>query len=152
RPLHVALPILPGLGAQGGCARAGDARLHRSSNHCIDDGVRSAFRHFGDYHRGLVDVPVGVRTGMGDAPRRRRDRTNGPGREKEPLKMLNWKDRVSMAAPRLAIVAHDLAMVWLCWAALHHFRYAMLPAGPAPGIEATEILLVLLAQGAVFWQ
>jgi FlaA1/EpsC-like NDP-sugar epimerase len=66
--------------------------------------------------------------------------------------MLNWKDRVSMAVPRLAIVAHDLAMVWLCWTALHHFRYAMLPAGPAPAIEPVEILLVLLAQGAVFWQ
>src|SRR5690606_41816363 len=66
--------------------------------------------------------------------------------------MLNWKDRVSMAVPRLAVVAHDLGMVWLCWAALHHFRYLMLPVIPAPPLSTSEILLVLGAQGAVFWQ
>ncbi len=57
-----------------------------------------------------------------------------------------------MAVPRLAVVAHDLAMVWLCWAALHHFRYLMLPVIPAPPLSPSEILLVLCAQGAVFWQ
>ncbi len=66
--------------------------------------------------------------------------------------MLNWKDRASMAIPRLAVVAHDLAMVWLCWTALHHFRYAMLPVLPAPPMSTGEVLLVLVAQGAVFWQ
>lgn len=66
--------------------------------------------------------------------------------------MLNWKDRASWTAPRLAIVIHDLAMVGLCWAALHHFRYALLPVLPASPISSVELLLVLGAQGAVFWQ
>ena len=57
-----------------------------------------------------------------------------------------------MAVPRLAVVAHDLSMVWLCWTALHHFRYLMLPVIPAPPLSTSEILLVLGAQGAVFWQ
>ncbi len=66
--------------------------------------------------------------------------------------MLNWKDRVSMATPRMAIVAHDLFMVWLSWTALHHFRHAMQPGVPFPSLATAEILLVLAAQGAVFWQ
>lgn len=66
--------------------------------------------------------------------------------------MLNWKDRVSMATPRMAIVVHDLFMVWLSWTALHHFRHAMQPGVPFPSLATAEILLVLAAQGAVFWQ
>ena len=66
--------------------------------------------------------------------------------------MLNLKDRVAVTLPRLAVVAHDLGMVWLCWLALHQFRYALQPLNAAPAMAAAEVLLVLLAQGAVFWQ
>jgi len=66
--------------------------------------------------------------------------------------MVNWKDRVSTTAPRMAVVAHDLCMVWLCWLGLHQFRYSMLPVVPSTPWLSTEILLVLAAQGAVFWQ
>jgi len=66
--------------------------------------------------------------------------------------MVNWKDRVSTTTPRMAVVAHDLCMVWLCWLGLHQFRYSMLPVVPSTPWLSTEILLVLAAQGAVFWQ
>jgi hypothetical protein len=51
----------------------------------------------------------------------------------------------------LAVVAHDLAMVWLCWVGLHQFRYSLLPDPPALPLWSTEMPIVLLAQGLVFW-
>ena len=66
--------------------------------------------------------------------------------------MRNLKDRVTVTLPRLAVGAHDLGMVWLCWVALHQFRYALQPASAIHGVGLAEILLVLGAQGAVFWQ
>lgn len=65
---------------------------------------------------------------------------------------INLQDRIAVALPRLAVGAHDLIMVWLCWLALHQFRYALQPGGGAAGVGMTEVLLVLGAQGAVFWQ
>ncbi len=62
-----------------------------------------------------------------------------------------WKDRIGVALPRLAVVAHDLCMVWLCWLGLHQFRYSILASMPSAPFWNTEILLVLLAQGIVFW-
>ena len=62
-----------------------------------------------------------------------------------------WKDRIGIALPRLAVVAHDLCMVWLCWLGLHQFRYSILASTPSAPFWNTEILLVLLAQGIVFW-
>jgi FlaA1/EpsC-like NDP-sugar epimerase len=50
------------------------------------------------------------------------------------------------------VVAHDLCMVWLAWIGLHEFRYAMLSASPGVALWSTEIALVLLAQGLVFWR
>ncbi len=66
--------------------------------------------------------------------------------------MSGWKDRVRVGIPRAAVVAHDLMMVWLSWYGLHQFRYAVQPNGPALPYLSTEILLVLAAQGLVFWQ
>src|SRR5687768_10372213 len=53
--------------------------------------------------------------------------------------------------PRLMVVGHDLLMVWLCWEALHHLRYAMLPNPPSYPLWSPEIAIVLVAQGLVFW-
>jgi FlaA1/EpsC-like NDP-sugar epimerase len=50
------------------------------------------------------------------------------------------------------VVAHDLCMVWLAWTGLHQFRYAMLSASPGVALWSTEIALVLMAQGLVFWR
>ncbi|GAA4801019.1 nucleoside-diphosphate sugar epimerase/dehydratase [Lysobacter hankyongensis] len=66
--------------------------------------------------------------------------------------MSGLKERLAGAWPRTAIVLHDLCMVWLCWTALVQFRYAMIDAAARPSLWTTEALLVLIAQGLVFWQ
>ncbi len=66
--------------------------------------------------------------------------------------MSNMKDRLAGAWPRTAIVLHDLCMVALCWTGLVQFRYAMLDVAALPPVWSTEVLLVLVAQGLVFWQ
>jgi FlaA1/EpsC-like NDP-sugar epimerase len=56
------------------------------------------------------------------------------------------------ALPRAAIVAHDLFMVWLCWAGLNQFRYSMEIVSLDLPFWSPEMLLVLCAQGLVFWK
>ncbi|KRA51289.1 multidrug MFS transporter [Pseudoxanthomonas sp. Root65] len=65
--------------------------------------------------------------------------------------MESWRDRLSGFMPRALVAIHDLAMVWLCWQALHRFRYSMLAHAPEFPLWSNEIAIVLLAQGAVFW-
>ena len=69
-----------------------------------------------------------------------------------PHTVMSLKDRISVGLPRAAVVVHDLCMVWLCWMGLHQFRYSMLSVTPPASIWSTEILLILIAQGLVFWQ
>ncbi len=66
--------------------------------------------------------------------------------------MIGWKDLARVGFPRAAVVAHDLVMVWLAWYGLHQFRYAIQPNAPVLPYLSAEILLVLAAQGLVFWQ
>ena len=66
--------------------------------------------------------------------------------------MNHWKDRAIIALPRLAIVAHDLFMVWLCWIGLHQFRLSMQPFAPQVPLWSTEIALVLAVQALVLWR
>jgi FlaA1/EpsC-like NDP-sugar epimerase len=66
--------------------------------------------------------------------------------------MSSMRDRLAGAWPRTAIVLHDLCMVALCWTGLVQFRYAMLGAAALPSVWSTEMLLVVVAQGLVFWQ
>ncbi|HEX5662066.1 MULTISPECIES: nucleoside-diphosphate sugar epimerase/dehydratase [unclassified Lysobacter] len=66
--------------------------------------------------------------------------------------MSGWKDLARVGFPRAAVVAHDLLMVWLAWYGLHQFRYAIQPNAPVLPYLSAEILLVLAAQGLVFWQ
>ncbi len=54
--------------------------------------------------------------------------------------------------PRIAVVGHDLAMVWLVWLGLHWMRYSIVPNPPSIPLWSTEVALVLAAQGVVFWQ
>lgn len=53
--------------------------------------------------------------------------------------------------PRLAVVGHDLAMVWIAWTAITSFRWSFEIWRPDLGMFGPEIWLVLAAQGAVFW-
>ena len=54
--------------------------------------------------------------------------------------------------PRAAIVAHDLFMVWLCWVGLNQFRYSMEIVSLDLPFWSPEVLLILFAQGLVFWK
>lgn len=64
---------------------------------------------------------------------------------------MGLKDIAKASLPRVAVVLHDLLMVWLVWHGLHHLRFG-LAQHPAPPLFAPEVLLVLAAQGLVFWQ
>ncbi len=66
--------------------------------------------------------------------------------------MSSWRDRWKSVLPRLAVVAHDLAMVWLVWQALHRLRWGVEINAPVLPLWSPEIALVLAAQGLVFWQ
>ncbi len=66
--------------------------------------------------------------------------------------MIGFRDRWSSAVPRVAVVMHDLAMVWLVWVGLHRLRYGVMFSPPELPLWSTEIALVLAAQGLVFWQ
>lgn len=66
--------------------------------------------------------------------------------------MSSWRDRWTSGLPRWAVVTHDLAMVWLCWQGLHQFRQALVPDPPGLPLWTIETLIVMLAQGVVFWQ
>ena len=57
-----------------------------------------------------------------------------------------------MGVPRMAVTAHDLAMVWVVWQALHRLRFGVEPHPPLLPLWSAEIALVLIAQGLVFWQ
>ncbi|GAA5073093.1 polysaccharide biosynthesis protein [Lysobacter panacisoli] len=66
--------------------------------------------------------------------------------------MSSWRDRVKSGLPRMAVVAHDLAMVWLVWQALHRLRWGIELNAPGVPLWSAEVALVLAAQGLVFWQ
>jgi FlaA1/EpsC-like NDP-sugar epimerase len=65
--------------------------------------------------------------------------------------MSGWKDLARIGFPRVAVIVHDLVMVWLTWYGLHQFRYAIQPGIPALPYFSTDTVLVLIAQGLVFW-
>lgn len=61
-------------------------------------------------------------------------------------------ERIGAALPRAAVVAHDLAMVAVCWTVLVQYRYMLSTATVLPPLWSAETALVLVAQGLVFWQ
>jgi FlaA1/EpsC-like NDP-sugar epimerase len=66
--------------------------------------------------------------------------------------MTKPSERIASWLPRAAVVLHDLAMVWIAWTGLHLFRYA-LHSEPSPLAPwSAETVLVLAAQGLVFWR
>lgn len=65
--------------------------------------------------------------------------------------MTAFTDRIGGVWPRMAIVLHDLCMVWLAWTGLVQLRFAMVGNAAHPPLWSVETLLVLAAQGLVFW-
>src|SRR5690606_17060733 len=66
--------------------------------------------------------------------------------------MAAWMDRLRYRLPRLAVVLHDLVMVWVCWQGLHYLRYALQPVPLPLAPFSSTVLIVLVAQGLVSWQ
>src|SRR5690606_20540846 len=66
--------------------------------------------------------------------------------------MKRWLGSRGITPARVAVVVHDLAMVWVAWTGLHMFRYAI-RSEPSPLLPlSAQVGLVLLAQGLVFWR
>ena len=66
--------------------------------------------------------------------------------------MTTWRDRFKYGLPRLAVMLHDLAMVYVCWQGLHYIRYALQPTPlPLEPLSST-VLIVMVAQGLVSWR
>jgi len=53
--------------------------------------------------------------------------------------------------PRIAVVLHDLGMVWIAWIATNRFRWGLMPEPPQIPWLSNDILIVLLIQGLVLW-
>jgi len=53
--------------------------------------------------------------------------------------------------PRLAVVVHDLGMVWIAWLVANWLRYSIEPASPPIAWFAMETLIVVAVQGLIFW-
>ncbi len=50
---------------------------------------------------------------------------------------------------RLAVVGHDLVMVWLAWVTSFYIRYSIWPLSPEVLLWSVEITLVLVVQGLI---
>jgi FlaA1/EpsC-like NDP-sugar epimerase len=53
--------------------------------------------------------------------------------------------------PRLAVVAHDMLMVWLAWTTVSMLRWSLAPNPSPVSLFGIEVWLVLAAQGLIFW-
>ena len=53
--------------------------------------------------------------------------------------------------PRLAVVVHDLAMVWIAWLLTNWLRYSIEPNSPPLGWFTVETLIVVGVQGLILW-
>lgn len=60
--------------------------------------------------------------------------------------------RIAGQMPRFLVICHDLLMVWLCWNALVYLRYMAVQGRFERPLFSTEHLIVLFAQGLVFWR
>ena len=66
--------------------------------------------------------------------------------------MIDLKTRLGVLGPRVAVIGHDLLMVWLCWIGLHQFRHSVMEQAPAFSMFSVETALILAAQGLIFWR
>ena len=53
--------------------------------------------------------------------------------------------------PRLAVVVHDMLMVWVAWTVVSMLRWSLAPNPSPVSLFDTEVWLVLAAQGLIFW-
>ena len=65
---------------------------------------------------------------------------------------MNPGTSTSVALTRIAVVVHDLVMVYVCWQLIHVLRYASRQEGYTWTEFSPTVALVLVAQGLVFWR
>ncbi len=65
---------------------------------------------------------------------------------------MNPRANSSVALTRIAVVIHDLVMVYVCWQLIHVLRYASRQEGYTWTEFSPTVALVLVAQGLVFWR
>ncbi|MCK9539569.1 polysaccharide biosynthesis protein [Dokdonella sp.] len=53
--------------------------------------------------------------------------------------------------PRLAVVVHDMLMVWIAWTLVSMIRWSLAPNPQDVSLFGVEAWLVLAAQGLIFW-
>jgi FlaA1/EpsC-like NDP-sugar epimerase len=53
--------------------------------------------------------------------------------------------------PRIAVVLHDLVMVWAAWFLTNWLRFNLLPDPPPVAWLAPEVSVVVIAQGVILW-
>ncbi len=58
---------------------------------------------------------------------------------------------IARVHPRLAVVAHDMFMVWLAWTVVNTVRWSLEPDAAPISLFGVQDGLVLCAQGLVFW-
>ena len=65
---------------------------------------------------------------------------------------MNPGSKAHALLPRIAVVAHDLVMVYVCWQVLHVLRY-LTRQETWPWLDfSPTVAWVLVAQGLVFWR
>lgn len=64
--------------------------------------------------------------------------------------MTVWRRQLAGNFPRIAVMWHDLVMVWACWQLLHVARYAMLDAAPPIPLLSVDVAVVMLLQALAF--
>ena len=58
---------------------------------------------------------------------------------------------IAAVHPRLAVVLHDLGMVWIAWIATNALRYSFEPSAPALAWFTPETVIAVVVQGLVLW-
>ena len=61
------------------------------------------------------------------------------------------RNLIAAIHPRLAVVLHDMAMVWVAWTAVSMLRWSLEVNPPSIALFGPEVWLVLGAQGVIFW-
>ncbi|MCL7714029.1 polysaccharide biosynthesis protein [Stenotrophomonas mori] len=64
--------------------------------------------------------------------------------------MVSKRQQVAGSFPRIAVMLHDLFMVWTCWQVLYMARYAILDNAPIIHVFSMDIAVVLVVQALAF--
>lgn len=64
---------------------------------------------------------------------------------------MSLRNTIARIHPRIAVVVHDLVMVWLAWYSANWIRYHLLPVAPPIPLIGVEYVIVLSLQGLVLY-